>query len=128
MRLGVPATPDVLGIVRLVTSGLANVCGFALDGIEDLRIAVNELCVLIMGDAHPGTVQLRFVLNPGELEVHGECLPIGDRPPPAELTPLSAQILSVVTDDFEYDGSRFGLVKRLIGFDPVSAEVSEVGY
>lgn len=53
--LRVPADPAYLAVVRTATAGLATRLNLTLDEIEDLRIAVDEACSLLLaGRAHPG--------------------------------------------------------------------------
>ena len=44
IRLRVPITPDLVRLVRVVASGLASRLGFPIDAVEDVRLAVDELC------------------------------------------------------------------------------------
>jgi serine/threonine-protein kinase RsbW len=48
VELTVPALTTYLGVVRTATAGLAARLGFSLDEIEDLRIAVDEACVMLL--------------------------------------------------------------------------------
>jgi len=50
VRLVVPAAPEYLRLVRLTAAGLASRLGFTFDEVEDLRIAVDELCFHLLGD------------------------------------------------------------------------------
>jgi serine/threonine-protein kinase RsbW len=50
--LRVPADPAYLAVIRTATAGLAARMNLTLDEIEDMRIAVDEACVLLLSD-HP---------------------------------------------------------------------------
>jgi serine/threonine-protein kinase RsbW len=50
--LRVPADPAYLAVIRTATAGLAARLNLTLDEIEDMRIAVDEACVLLLSD-HP---------------------------------------------------------------------------
>lgn len=53
--LRVPADPAYLAVVRTAAAGLGTRLDLTLDEIEDLRIAVDEACSLLLaGQAHPG--------------------------------------------------------------------------
>ena len=52
IELTVPALTAYLGVVRTATAGLAARLSFTLDEIEDLRIAVDQACVMLL--ALPG--------------------------------------------------------------------------
>jgi serine/threonine-protein kinase RsbW len=65
--LRVPADPAYLAVVRTATAGLAARLNLTLDEIEDLRIAVDEACSLLLGGrAHPGrTLNASFTVGVG---------------------------------------------------------------
>jgi serine/threonine-protein kinase RsbW len=69
--LRVPADPAYLAVVRTATAGLAARLNLTLDEIEDLRIAVDEACSLLLaGRAHPGrTLNASFSVGDGTLSV-----------------------------------------------------------
>ena len=48
IELVVPALSTYLGVVRTATAGLAARLSFTFDEIEDLRIAVDEACVMVL--------------------------------------------------------------------------------
>lgn len=54
--LRVPADPAYLAVIRTATAGVAMRLDLTLDEIEDLRIAVDEACALLLDDtgAEPG--------------------------------------------------------------------------
>jgi serine/threonine-protein kinase RsbW len=52
--LTVPADVGYLGVLRTATAGLAARLHFALDEIEDLRIAVDEACAMLLAVASRG--------------------------------------------------------------------------
>lgn len=47
LKLSVPGKPEYLGVVRLAVSSAANAAGFAMEDIEDITIAVSEVCTHI---------------------------------------------------------------------------------
>jgi serine/threonine-protein kinase RsbW len=66
----VPADGGWLGILRTATAGLAARLGFAGDKIEDLRIAVDEACAMLLVITPPdGDLRCRFEISPDELAV-----------------------------------------------------------
>jgi serine/threonine-protein kinase RsbW len=50
-----PAAGAYLSVLRTATAGLAARLDFTLDEIEDLRIAVDEACAMLLAQAVPGT-------------------------------------------------------------------------
>ena len=55
VELRLPADSAYLSVLRTATAGLAARLDFTLDEIEDLRIAVDEACALLLPDAEPGS-------------------------------------------------------------------------
>ncbi|HEX9548955.1 MAG TPA: hypothetical protein VF942_16560 [Acidimicrobiales bacterium] len=116
VRLAVPAMPEFLRLARVTASGLASRVGFTFDQVEDLRLAIDELCFGLTG-AHgrPGTVHVRFLLRDSALVVEGEGQ-FEDSHRLTELSELSKVILDALVDEHELltdeQGPRFRLVKR----------------
>src|SRR3712207_6769867 len=81
--LTVPADGGYLGVLRTATAGLAARLHFALDEIEDLRIAVDEACAMLLAIATRGAcLDCRFAVTDDALAVevtvttvHGARLP-----------------------------------------------------
>lgn len=71
VELRVPADPAYLAVIRTATAGLAARLELNLDEIEDLRIAVDEACALLLDHrAHQGAVvRACFTIHPNHLEV-----------------------------------------------------------
>ena len=55
VELSMPAESAYLSVLRTATAGLAARLDFTLDEIEDLRIAVDEACAMLLAQAIPGT-------------------------------------------------------------------------
>ena len=55
MELRIPADSAYLAVLRTATAGLAARLDFTLDDIEDLRIAVDEACAMVLPQARPRT-------------------------------------------------------------------------
>lgn len=65
-----PASSAYLAVLRTATAGLAARLDFTLDEIEDLRIAVDEACAMLLADATPGAdLTCRFALEPTLIRV-----------------------------------------------------------
>ncbi|MQA88481.1 MAG: anti-sigma factor [Streptosporangiales bacterium] len=63
-----PATSAYLSVLRTATAGLAARLDFTLDEIEDLRIAVDEACAMLLTQAEPDVdLQCTF-------ELHGDAM------------------------------------------------------
>lgn len=117
VRLEVPASTEFVRVARMMAAGVASRLGFTLEELDDLRIAIDELCFCLVGrDGRPGTVAIRYVLQPDGLAVEGQghfADRAGEEP---RLSPLSMHILKAVTDECQVaagpDGPTFRLLKR----------------
>lgn len=114
VHLLVPASAEYLRLVRLTAAGLASRMGFTFDEVEDLRIAVDELCFLLVGEGEMDrTMELRYSSGEGSISIEGYTKLPG---PPPEPNELSEQILSALVDEHEvvaHAGEvRFRLQKR----------------
>jgi serine/threonine-protein kinase RsbW len=59
-----PADGAYLSVLRTATAGLAARLDFTLDEIEDLRIAVDEACAMLLAQAIPGSsLECDFTLS-----------------------------------------------------------------
>ena len=55
VSIRLPAAGAYLSVLRTATAGLAARLDFTLDEIEDLRIAIDEACAMLLAQAIPGT-------------------------------------------------------------------------
>lgn len=70
VRLRLPAVGAYLSVLRSATAGLAARLDFTLEEIEDLRIAVDEACaILLTGAAPDAELECEFELLPDEIRV-----------------------------------------------------------
>lgn len=70
VEVTVPADTGYVATLRLVTASLAARCDLTIDDIEDLRLAVDEACALLLPHAKPAsTMHVRFALTTGCLVV-----------------------------------------------------------
>ncbi|MGN6792175.1 MAG: anti-sigma factor [Streptosporangiaceae bacterium] len=65
-----PADGAYLSVLRTATAGLAARLDFTLDEIEDMRIAVDEACAMVLSQAIPGSdLQCDFALGQDSMTV-----------------------------------------------------------
>jgi serine/threonine-protein kinase RsbW len=65
-----PAEGAYLSVLRTATAGLAARLDFTLDEIEDLRIAVDEACAMLLSQAVPGaSLECGFTLGPDDMTI-----------------------------------------------------------
>ena len=102
IRLEVPTTPDLLRLVRVVASGLASRLGFPIDAVEDVRLAVDELCwALVSRAGSTSTLAVDFVVLDGAFSVEARLQPgPGAQVDGSGLTALSERILNTLVEDY----------------------------
>jgi serine/threonine-protein kinase RsbW len=99
--LTVPADGAYLGVLRTAAAGLAARLQFTLDEIEDLRIAVDEACAMLLRLAAPAEeLRCRFSLAQQQLgvEVAVPTSPASDSSVP-EASAFAWQVLASLTGD-----------------------------
>ncbi len=56
VELSVPARTSYVSLIRSATSAICAQADFTLDALDDLRLAVDEACALVMVDAPDGAL------------------------------------------------------------------------
>lgn len=107
VEIRTPADGAFVSTLRLAAASLAARCELTIDDIEDLRLAVDEACALLLPHATPDSpLDARFVLSRGKLEVDTAVTTSDDATPDRDgfaWTVLGALASSV---DVSKDGSR----------------------
>jgi len=99
--LSVPAAGAYLGVLRTATAGLAARLQFTLDEIEDLRIAVDEACAMLLPIATPDAeLSCRFMVTDNALLVETS-VPTTSSGPRLPAESFSWQVLHALTDEIE---------------------------
>ncbi len=102
VELTVPASSEHLRVLRLVSSSLAASLGLDVDKLDDLRIAVDELCSMLIEQA-PAQARLRLSLHDdeGHLSIDGGLS--GQAPAVRDVDPVSQLILDGLDIDWSID-------------------------
>ena len=101
IELVLPADTRLVRVARLVASGVATTAGFDVDEVEDLRIAVDELCTALVEGGDGSALLLGFDLGDGEVTVVGSTKSSGSAAFEPDRLALSRQILAVVVDEHD---------------------------
>jgi hypothetical protein len=113
VSLRIPAHPANVRLARLMASGMASQASMSVEEIEDLRIAVDEACSVMLVTASYGALHLRYRLEGSTLSVELRAR-LADAP--ACLPQATRALLEVVTSQwwFTADGSSvvLGFVAR----------------
>ena len=106
VTLRLPAVGAYLSVLRTATAGLASRLHFTIDDIEDLRIAVDEACAMLLVHAVPGAdLECSFELTRDAIAVAVTVPTLdGERPSPdtfawTVLTALAGEVDSSVDAD-----------------------------
>jgi serine/threonine-protein kinase RsbW len=99
-ELRIPADGAFLSVLRTATAGLAARLDFTLDDIEDLRIAVDEACAMVIQQAKSGSdLVCAFHLGRSTLqvEVTAHC----EDPKPPSQDGFAWTVLSALTSSLD---------------------------
>lgn len=111
VELSFPVRPDLVFLARMTGTAVASRAGFGIDQVEDLRLAIDELCLTVTGGGEDGRRRLRLSFEWGDhaIRVHGRLeAPAGDGATPAATpeteaeatsTELSERILDALVDE-----------------------------
>jgi serine/threonine-protein kinase RsbW len=82
VTIKLPAAGAYLSVLRTATAGLAARLDFTLDEIEDLRIAVDEACAMLLTQAVPGAdLECQFALAADSMRVSVAVLTLDGQEP-----------------------------------------------
>jgi anti-sigma regulatory factor (Ser/Thr protein kinase) len=117
VRLTIPARSRYLRLARLTAAGIASDLGFSLQGIEDLRVAVDEACAMLIDGCGSRDHELH------DLELHygiaGDKLLIEGRSrcgagQPIDMHPVARELLDMTADEHELTSTESGRTFRLV--------------
>jgi serine/threonine-protein kinase RsbW len=115
ITLTFPVGPEHIRLARLVASGLVVQLDYGLDDLEDLRIAVDELCALVVGHAQPATmIKVSFEVDGDEVVVRAVA-PADPAILDVTVDELSRLILLAAADEHELvqrDGDIVGRLRK----------------
>ena len=100
LHIVVPADPRLLRVLRLVASGVASLGALSLDGVEEVRVAVDELGATLINASGGAPVTVRFDLDDTTLYVEGSTELNASTP--LDVDPLTDRILDAVATSHEW--------------------------
>lgn len=104
VRLSIPADSAYIAVPRSVVGNLAARNDFTLDAIDDLRIAIDEACALLLPQATDGVLDCVFEIAPPQLTVRTSAVvPNGWRPDTSSFgwTVLTALVESAAAETID---------------------------
>ena len=78
VTLTVPAVPEYLRLARMASADAASRAGFDYEEIDDLRIAVSELCHLLIGTGGGGVLSLELSVADHGVTIDGHVTAPGE--------------------------------------------------
>jgi serine/threonine-protein kinase RsbW len=95
-----PADSAYLSVLRTATAGLAARLDFTIDEIEDLRIAVDEACAMLLAQAvHGADITCEFRLEDDSIRVGVSVLTVDGRQPSRDT--FAWTVLSALAGDVD---------------------------
>ena len=114
VSLKFPASFEYIRLARLVASGLAAQVNFNLDDIEDLRIAVDELCSALVEAAADRTSTVTVTFSVDDQQIHMEAdVPTVGANGSYVIDDISSHILRAAVDRHELEQAAERLVARM---------------
>jgi serine/threonine-protein kinase RsbW len=114
--LVVPARPEMWAIVRVTASAIATRLDFSFEDVEDLRLAVTEMCGSCANGADiDSSCECRFDISEERFEMHCQVSPVGEIEPKEDeyrlmsTLELSQQILEATVDRYTIDSIENGM-------------------
>jgi serine/threonine-protein kinase RsbW len=114
IELCIPVKADLVVLARLTAATVASRAGFDVEEIEDLRLAVDELCLSLVRASTTGRLELRYTGGDGVIEISATLMRGKDEsatPESGELgyedgtDELSGRILDALVDAHGHDDS-----------------------
>jgi len=114
VSLKFPASFEYIRLARLVASGLAAQVNFNLDDIEDLRIAVDELCSALVEAAadRSSTVTVTFRVDDQQIQMEADVPTVGANGSYV-IDDISSHILRAAVDRHELEQAAERLIARM---------------
>jgi Histidine kinase-like ATPase domain len=114
VSLEFPASFEYIRLARLVASGLAAQVNFNLDDIEDLRIAVDELCSALVEAAadRTSTVTVTFRIDEHQIQMEAD-VPTAAGNGSYVIDDISSHILRAAVDRHELEQAAERLIARM---------------
>jgi serine/threonine-protein kinase RsbW len=106
VEISVPADVAYVATLRLAAAGLGSRCDLTVDDIEDLRLAVDEACSLLLPHSRTGTViHARFTLAAGQLTVVASVDSPDSSAASPDRTGFAWSVLSALASEVEVTGA-----------------------
>jgi len=113
VHIEVPAVHRSLRLLRLAVADAADDMGYDVDGIEAVRIAVDELAAILLATGEWETLTLTISRDPAGLVVEGAVAGSDGAPSTPAVDGIVSELLAVCVADYALvDGDRPGFTFR----------------
>jgi hypothetical protein len=112
VRLDVPAQQRSLRLLRLAAADAAGDLGYGVDRVESARIAVDELCAILIEAGSGDRLDVSLIREDGLLTVEGSIATATSTAP--ELDRIVSELLDVCAKSWSLDVGESRLVFRLV--------------
>jgi hypothetical protein len=108
VSISFPPQARLVRMARLASSALATAAGADVETIDDVKIAVDEVCAALIEVSDGSPVELTFALDGARLALVGETSSQADLEVDADRFMLSRQILRAIAEEHQLssDGGR----------------------
>lgn len=102
IEIVLPGHSQFMHLARLMASGVAGTFGLPMTVVQDVRIAVDEVCATLIevGDGYP--IKLVFTIEEERFLVTGTSTANSSGQPDSDRLELSLQMLDVLTDEHRF--------------------------
>src|SRR5580658_1268982 len=107
VELSIPALPELISLPRMTAAAVAAHGGFDVEEVEDIRLAIEELCLATFEGRGRGRLHLGIRLGADALEVECTFESDGHHTTPEPRSDLASQmtgqLLSALADEYGID-------------------------
>lgn len=109
VRIELPARPEYVGVARLALASLARNAGVEEERVDDLKIAVSEVCTDVVATDSSGLLKIDWSASGRVVEIEVS----GPEPTEGEQRDFSRDLLSALLDVYEVDNTPDGSITRM---------------
>jgi serine/threonine-protein kinase RsbW len=116
VEFSIPPDPTYVRLARLAAGDMAERAGFCVDELDDVRLAVDEVCAILIS-ADGRVLELRMQAQRGALLIEGRTRDARSAVVPSELSEVLLRAL-VDSCTFRTRGNEVSFEMRKQGLDP----------
>lgn len=115
IRLSVPARAEFIHVLRVVTTGVGTRLDLPYDGLEEMRILVDEACSRLLDAGAPTMLELLITPGDGMVQLLVSSDADAEQWPPAGIEgTLSWQVMTTLADSVQFEHAEEGPAVRIV--------------